>query len=146
MRKTGIYLNFTDKTEEAFNFYRSVFGGEFKGGISRFADSPADPKRPPLSEEDKKLVMHVELPISDDFSIMGTDAPSSMGFKVVIGNNAYISLEPDDRAEADRIFAALSDGGKIDMPLQEMFWGAYYGSLADKYGVRWMINLPIKKT
>lgn len=138
MATVSTYLNFTRNTEEAFNFYRSVFGGEFKGEISRFKDIPPSENMPPLPEEDKNLVMHITLPILNGHLLMGTDAPESMGFKVIPGNNVYISLHPDTRKETRRLFNALSDGGKIEQELQEMFWGDYYGSCADKYGVEWM--------
>ena len=95
---------------------------------------------PPLSEADKNLVMHVCLPILGGHKLMGTDAPASMGFAVVKGNNVHVSLHPDTREEADRIFGGLSEGASVDMPLQDMFWGAYYGSLTDKFGTKWMVN------
>jgi PhnB protein len=144
MAQTSTYLNFNGTTEEAFNFYRSVFGTEFIGDIMRMGDAPPQPGQPPLSESDKKFVMHVALPILGGHLIMGTDAVESMGFKLNQGNNVYISLDPDTRAEADRIFAALSDGGKVEMALAEMFWGDYFGSLVDKYGTQWMVNCTSK--
>jgi PhnB protein len=144
MSYTSTYLNFARETEAAFNFYRSVFGGEFEGGINRFSQVPADPKHP-IREEDKNLVMHVCLPILGGHKLMGTDAPESMGFKVNYGNNVYINLIPDTRAEADRLFAALSAGGKVEMPMQDMFWGDYFGSFRDKFGVQWMIACSQKK-
>ncbi len=140
MARTSTYLNFSRQTEEAFLFYRSVFGGDFTpGGIRRFKDIPATPGAP-LAEADKNLVMHVELPITGGHLLMGTDAPESMGFHVRFGNNVYINLEPDTREETERLFRGLSAGGKIEMELQEMFWGAYFGSCTDKFGVRWMFN------
>ena len=145
MAAVSTYLNFTRNTEEAFNFYRSVFGGEFNGEISRFKDIPPSENMPPLPEEDKNLVMHVALPILNGHLLMGTDAPESMGFKVNPGNNVYISLHPDNREETRRLFDALSDGGKIEQDLQDMFWGDYYGSCTDKFGVRWMFNCSEKK-
>ena len=145
MAYVSTYLNFTDRTEEAFDFYRSVFGGEFEGPVSRFGDVPASLDMPPLSEEDKNLVMYVCLPILGGHKLMGTDAPASMGFAVVPGNNFHVSLHPDTRKEADRIFGGLSQGGTVDMPLQEMFWGAYYGSLTDKFGTKWMVNCEESK-
>ncbi len=140
MARVSTYLNFADKTEEAFEFYRFIFGGEFTGGIHRFSEIPPEEGKQGIAEADKNLVMHVELPILGGHVLMGTDAPASMGFKVVPGNNVYINLEPDTREEADHLFAALSEGGETDMPLQDMFWGAYFGSCADRYGVRWMVN------
>lgn len=145
MAKTSIYLNFPRKTEEAFNFYKSVFGGEFAGGkINRMGEVPADPSQPAMAEADKNLVMHVALPLLGDCVLMGTDAPESMGFTVNSGNNIYINLEPDTREETDRLFAALSESGKIGMQLQEMFWGDYFGSCTDKFGVQWMFNCSSK--
>ncbi len=146
MATTSIYLNFKNQTEEAFLFYKSVFGGEFEGaGISRFGEVPPQEGAPALAEEDKNLVMHVSLSILGGVKLMGTDAPPSMGFKVSMGNNVYISLHPDTREEADRLFAALSEEGKVEMPLQEMFWGDYFGSCVDKFGVQWMFNCESKK-
>src|SRR5258708_4613206 len=100
MARVTTYLNFARNTEQAFNFYKSVFGGEFGGqGIARFGDIPAGEGTPPIPEEDKKLIMHIELPILGGHVLMGTDAPESMGFKVNFGNNFYINLEPDTKKE-----------------------------------------------
>jgi PhnB protein len=145
MAKVSTYLNFPRNTEEAFNFYKSVFGGDFTNGINRFGDIPSSPDMPPIREEDKNLVMHIELPILAGHVLMGTDAPESLGFKVLPGNNVHISLQPDTRTETKKLFDALSAGGKVTMELQDMFWGAYYGSCTDKYGVQWMVNCEEKK-
>lgn len=140
------YVNFPGNTEEAFLFYQSVFKTKFTGnGIQRFGDLPADADHSPVADELKKLVLHVELPITANHILMGTDAPEEMGFKVVQGNNMHISLEPDTREEAERLFNELSADGNITMPLQDMFWGAYFGSFTDKYGINWMINFLHKK-
>jgi PhnB protein len=140
MATTNIYLNFKNNTEEAFAFYKSVFGGEFSDKPARFGDIPQQEGVPAIADSDKKLIMHIGLPILGGVVLMGTDAPESMGFKVNFGNNVHISLAPDTRAEAERLFAALSVGGKVTMALQDMFWGAYYGSCIDKFGVQWMVN------
>jgi PhnB protein len=125
MARASIYLNFPGNTEEAFVFYQSVFGGNFgNDGIARFGDMPAMDGAPPMS----------------GLILMGTDAPQEMGFSVIQGNNVNINLEPDSRNEAERLFYALSDGGIILQPLQEMFWGAYYGQLQDQFGIHWMVN------
>jgi PhnB protein len=145
MATVSVYLNFDRNTEEAFLFYQSVFGGEFVGGISRMKDAPLAPGQSPLSEEDGNLVMHVALPLMGEFVLMGTDAPESMGFSIVQGNNMYINLQPDTRAETERIFATLSAEGVVEMPLQEMFWGDYFGSFTDKFGVRWMLACASKE-
>lgn len=144
MARVSTYLNFARSTEEAFLFYRSAFRSEFSAPIARFQDIPPHPGQPPLAHADKDLVMHVELPILGGHVLMGTDAPESMGFSVASGNNIFINLEPDTRAETDRLFKALSEGGKVEMELQEMFWGGYFGSLIDKFGVRWMFNCSNK--
>ncbi|MBC7894174.1 MAG: VOC family protein [Cytophagaceae bacterium] len=139
MARVSTYLNFARSTEQAFEFYRSVFGGEFVGGIKRYGDMPPSPDHP-MAEGDGNLVLHVELPILGGFFLMGSDAPESMGHNVKAGNNVYINLEPDSREEADRLFQALSAGGAVEMPIQDMFWGAYFGSLIDKFGTKWMVN------
>lgn len=145
MARVNTYLNFSRNTEEAFNFYKSVFGGEFgNNGIARFGDIPAMEGMPPLPNEDKNLIMHIELVITGGHVLMGTDAPESMGFKVNFGNNVHISIEPDTRAETKKLFDALSTGGKVEQDLQEMFWGAYYGACKDKFGVQWMFNCTAK--
>ena len=144
MASVSTYLNFPRNTEEAFNFYKTVFGGEFQGGISRFSSVPPQEGAPPMAEEDKNLVMHVALPILGGHLLMGTDAPESMGFKVNFGNNVYISLHPDTRVETKKLFDALSAGGKVEMELQDMFWGDYFGSCTDKFGVQWMFNCAEK--
>jgi PhnB protein len=144
MAKVSTYLNFPRTTEAAFTFYKSVFGTEYSAPIGRFRDIPPQPGQPPLSAADLDLVMHVALPILGGHELMGTDAPESMGFKVNMGNNVYISLAPDTRAETKRLFDTLAKDGKVEMPLQEMFWGAYYGSLTDKFGVQWMFNCENK--
>lgn len=144
MAKVSTYLNFSRNTEEAFNFYKSVFGGEFTGEIQRFSKVPAQKGQPPIKDEDKNLIMHIALPILGGHVLMGTDAPESMGFKMITGNNVYINLQPDTRAETKRLFDALSKGGKVEMQLQQMFWGDYFGSCTDKYGVQWMFNCSSK--
>lgn len=145
MASVSTYLNFAGNTEEAFNFYKTVFGGEFFAGkITRFSDIPVAPGQPPINEADKNLVMHVELRILDSHSLMGTDAPESMGFKVNFGNNSFINLQPDTREETKQLFDKISDGGTVGMELQDMFWGDYFGSCTDKFGVQWMFNCSQK--
>lgn len=140
MARVSTYLNFPRATEQAFHFYKSVFGTDFTGPIMRFGQVPQEPGQAPLAESDRQLVMHVELPILGGHVLMGTDAPETMGFKVVQGNNLYINLDPDTRVETERLFTALAAGGTVEMPLQDMFWGGYFGSLTDQFGVRWMFN------
>ena len=145
MASTSTYLNFSRNTEEAFIFYKSVFGGEFFGTPMRFGDIPPMEGMPPIAEEDKNLIMHIELAIVGGHMLMGTDAPESFGFTVNFGNNVHINLQPDTREETKTLFDALSVGGKSTMPLQDMFWGDYYGSCTDKFGVQWMFNCREKK-
>ncbi|MCX6292670.1 MAG: VOC family protein [Bacteroidetes bacterium] len=145
MARVATYLNFPRQTEEAFNFYKSVFGGEFTGGgVARFKDIPPADGAPAMAEADLNLIMHIELEITGGHILMGTDAPESMGFKVSFGNNMYINIEPDTKSETKRLFDALSAGGKVTMELQDMFWGAYFGSCTDQFGVQWMFNCPAK--
>ena len=145
MARTSTYLNFNGNTEQAFQFYQSVFKTEFASPINRMKDVPPGPDMPELSEREKNLVMHVELPITGGHALMGTDAVESMGHSVSFGNNVSINLEPDSRDEAQRLFKALGAGGNVQMELQDMFWGALFGSLTDKFGVQWMVNCSAKK-
>ena len=143
MAKLNPYLNFDGNAEEAFNFYKSVFGGEFEGGISRMSDAPGTEN---LSDEEKNRVMHISLPIGGGNTLMASDIIPSMGHKLIKGNNNYIALSPESKEQADLLFNGLSAGGSIEMPLEDMFWGAYYGSFEDKFGVHWMINYETSKT
>ena len=136
MTTVSPYLNFNGNTEEAFNFYKSVFGGEFLA-LMRFKDNP-DCKD--WSEGDKERIMHVALPIGNGGVLMATDSLESLGQKLTVGNNFYIAISPESKEEADKLFKGLSAGGKVEMPMQDMFWGAYYGSFTDKFGVQWMVN------
>lgn len=135
------YLNFPGNTEEAMNFYKSVFGGEFSGkGIQRFGDIPADSGHPPVAENIKKMILHVELPILGGHILMATDAPKEMGFTLTSGNNMHICVEPKTKAETKKLFDVLSKGGTVSMPLADMFFGSYFGEFTDKYGINWMFN------
>lgn len=136
MTTVNPYLNFNGTTEEAFNFYKSVFGGEFQA-LMRFSDNAACGE---VSEDDKNKIMHVALPVGNGTILMGTDALESMGQKLNVGNNFYVCLSPESKEEADRLFNGLSEGGKVEMPIQDMFWGDYWGSFADKFGVQWMVS------
>jgi PhnB protein len=144
MARVSTYLNFRRETEAAFGFYREVFGGSLIGPVMRYADMPAG-DGPPLPEADRQLVMHMEVDILGGHVLMGTDVPESLGMPLVPGNTAYVMLEPDTRAEAERLYAALSAGGEIEMPLADMFWGDYFASFADRFGTRWMINCSAAK-
>jgi len=136
MKSINPYLNFPGNTEEAFNFYKKIFGGDFAGGIFRFKDTPEADK---LNKSDQEKVMHVGLPMGKSNFLMATDALESMGFKINFGNNFYIAIDAESREEADKLFNGLSQGGKVEMPMADQFWGDYFGSLADKFGVQWMV-------
>lgn len=134
------YLNFDGKAEEAMLFYRSILGGEFEGGINYFGEIPGME----LPDEEKKLVMHVSLRINAQTKIMASDISPSMGHVWIKGNTNIISLHPDSKEEGERIFNGLSEGGTIEMPYEKVFWGSYFGSFEDKYGIGWMVNYDIK--
>lgn len=131
------YLNFAGNTEEAFNFYRSVFGGEFLG-VLRFRDYGGQDMGIP--EEDLDKIMHIALPLTPDTLLMATDSLNCLGHDLVMGNNSHINLSPDSATDADRLYAELSEGGNVSMPLQATPWAEKYASFSDRYGVYWMIN------
>jgi PhnB protein len=138
MSRVTTYLNFPGTTEEAFRFYASVFGTGL-GGVMRMGDVPPAPGAPPLPDADRNLVMHVELPILAGHVLMATDIIESMGQQLKIGNNVTINLEPDSKAETDRLYAALSEGGSDSTGMMDVPWG-YWGCTLDRFGVRWMFN------
>jgi len=141
MTKLNVYLNFPGNTEEAFSFYKSVFGGEFSS-IVRFKDMPMGDQK--LSRDVENKIMHIALPVGNDL-IMATDAIESMGFKLTPGNNSYIMIQVDSKAEADRVFKALSAGGKVEVAMADQPWGDYYGSFWDKFGIGWMVDYTYPK-
>ena len=139
MPTINVYLMFNGNCEEAFNFYKSVFGGEFPF-MGRFADMPAEAGGGTIPEEEKNRVMHVSLPISKETILMGSDTGGewAAGFKQ--GNNFSVSITADSKEEADRLFEQLSDGGNVTTPLASTFWGDYFGSFTDKFGINWMVS------
>lgn len=142
MAYVSIYLNFAGNAEEAFNTYKKVFKTEFSAPFMYMGDMPAAPGMPALTEADKKKVMHVALPILGGTQIMATDMLESMGHKLVEGNNLTISLNPDTKEEADRLYKELSVGGneKECVAPHDEFWG-YWGTCKDRFGIRWMFNI-----
>lgn len=140
MASVNPYLGFNDECGPAFDFYKSVFGGEFTTRMT-FGDVPAEYQAGP--GENQKL-MHVALPIGKNTILMGSDRPSSMG-KGTVGSNFTVSLQTESEAEADKLFKGLSAGGKVTMPLSKTFWGAYFGMWVDKFGVQWMVNYEYPK-
>ncbi|MDF2157415.1 VOC family protein [Algoriphagus sp. CAU 1675] len=134
------YLNFDGETESAFLFYQAVFGGEFEGGIKYMRDAPGMP----IEEDEMDRVMHVCLRLSENVKIIGSDNLPSMGHVLKQGNHAYLSLDMDSKEEGERIFRELSEGGEVEMAYQKTFWGAYFASFKDRFGVSWMINYDLK--
>lgn len=130
------YLNFAGNTEEAFMFYKSVFGGEFLN-LTRFKDTPEGER---VGPDEKNKIMHVALPVGKGNVLMATDALESMGHKVTAGDNFQLSVEAESKEEATKLFNGLSNGGKVTVPLADAFWGAYFGMLQDKFGIQWMIS------
>jgi len=136
MISTNSYFNFLGNAEEAMNFYKTIFGGEFTG-FQRFNDMPGCERLPP-GEQTK--MMHIALTTPKGQVFMATDALESMDHKLSFGNNSYTMLNTESEAETERLYNGLSAGGKIESPLNKTFWGAYFGMFRDKFGVQWMVN------
>jgi len=131
------YLTFLGNCEEAFNFYKSVFGGEFTY-IGRFGEMPPNEEHP-VPESDKNLIMHVSLPIGNNI-LMGSDTGGEWGAKTIVGNNISVSISAGSKDEADKLYNGLADGGVAFMPMNNTFWGDYFGMLTDKFGINWMVS------
>jgi PhnB protein len=144
MTKLNPYLSFKGTCEDAFNFYKSVFGSEFLF-VGRFKDLPENTDYP-TSESDKEKIMHISLPISNETVLFGCDASNALEDSTITGNNITLSIETDSMEEASRIFNGLSDGGIVTMPLVKTFWDAYYGMFTDKFGINWMVNYDLSKS
>lgn len=134
MKAINTYLNFNGNTEEAFNFYKSVFGGEFLT-LQRFKDTPGCGEMP-VADQDK--IMHVALPVGGNI-LMGTDVMPPMP-AVTYGTGISICIDAESEAEAQHLFGGLAAGGRVEMPLEKMFWGTLFGMITDKFDVQWMIN------
>lgn len=139
MTTVNVYLTFNGNCEDAFNFYKSVFGGEFSS-LARFGEMPPQEGMPPVPESEKNKLMHVSLPVSSETVLMGSDSLNTFGPPTVVGNNFSISINSDTKEDADRFFNRLSEGGQVIMPMSATFWGAYFGMFTDKYGINWMVN------
>jgi PhnB protein len=137
------YLTFAGNCEEAFNFYRSVFGGKF-GYVGRFGEMPPMEGHPPMPESEKNKIMHMSLPISQETILMGSDSSEAFGHATVIGNNFSISVNAKSQSEADRLYNGLSAGGQKTMPMSKTFWGSYFGMLTDRFGIQWMLSYDEK--
>lgn len=144
MATVNVYLTFNGNCEEAFNFYKAAFGGEFPY-IGRFGDMPPQEGQPPLPEEMGKRIMHVSLPVSKETVLMGSDTGGEWASSFSAGNNFSISINAESREEADKLFAGLSAGGKVTMPQADTFWGDYFGMFEDKFGVNWMVSYNTKQ-
>ncbi|GAB3888372.1 VOC family protein [Spirosoma agri] len=132
---TPPYLNFNGNCEEAFDFYKSVFGGEFSG-IMRFKDGPSDQ---PVSASEADKLINISLPVGKGGSLMGSEVPSAFG-KTILGTNVYVPINAESEEEATKLVNDLSAGGQVMMPLDKTFWGAYFGMFTDKFGVQWMVS------
>ena len=130
------YLSFNGNTEEVFNFYKSVFGGEF-ASLERFKNTPGADR---MAEEDRNKIMHIALPVGKGNQLMASDVLESMGRQLTVGNNFSISINADSKEEADRLFNGLSAGGKVVLEMQKTFWGSYFGMFSDKFGIQWMVS------
>ncbi|WP_439489540.1 VOC family protein [Algoriphagus sp.] len=137
MTTINTYLTFEGNCENAFNFYRSVFGGEF-AHVGRFSDMPDDPNYP-VADEYKNQIMHISLPISKECVLMGSDT-AGQGGPITVGNNFSISISTDSKGKADTFFEKLSSDGKVTMPMADTFWGDYFGMCTDRFGINWMIG------
>jgi len=144
MTKLNPYLSFKGTCEEAFNFYRSVFGNEFLF-VGRFNDMPENTNYPIL-ESEKDKIMHISLPISAETILYGCDITQSFESSTDAGSNISLSIETDSIEEATRIFNGLSSGGNVTMPLDKTFWDAYFGMFTDKFGINWMVNYDLSKS
>jgi PhnB protein len=138
MTSVNVYLMYNGNCEEAFNFYKSVFGGEFPY-IGRFSDMPPGEGKP-MATEDANKIMHVSLPISKETMLMGSDTGGEWAPDFKVGNNFSVSINTDTKEEADRLFNGLSKGGIVKMPMADMFWGDYFGMFTDKFGINWMVS------
>jgi PhnB protein len=143
MPQVNPYLTFNGTCEEAFNFYKSVFGGEFPY-IGKFKDMPPNPNFP-VADSEKEKIMHVSLPISKETIIMGSDSSEAFGKATVMGNNISLSINCESVEETTRIYNELSAGGTVKMPLEKTFWGAYFGQFIDKFGIHWMVNCELQE-
>ncbi len=144
MASVNVYLTFNGNCEEAFNFYKSVFGGEFPY-MGRFKEMPVQEGQPAMPAEEGDKIMHVSLPVGNGTMLMGSDTGGEWSSSYKQGNNFSISVNADSKDEADRIFNGLSAGGQVTMPMNKTFWGDYFGMCADKFGINWMMSFNEQK-
>lgn len=139
MASVNVYLTYDGNCEEAFNFYKSVFGGEFTY-VGRFKEMPPQEGQPPLPEDMGNRIMHISLPVSKETSLMGSDTGGEWASSYLQGNNFSISINAESKEEADRLYNGLSAGGQATMPMDKTFWGDYFGMFTDKFGINWMVS------
>lgn len=142
MTTVNIYLTFDGNCKEAFEFYKSVFGGDFPY-VGTFGEMPQHDGMPVINEEMKNRIMHITLPISNETCLMGSDTGGEWATNFKNGNNFSVSVNTDSIEEADRIFNGLSEGGKVTMPMAKTFWESYFGMFTDKFGINWMVNFEL---
>lgn len=138
------YINFNGNCEEAFNFYKAVFGGEFPY-VGRYSDMPPMEGGKQMAPEEANKIMHMSLPLGNGTMLMGSDVGGEWAAHAVVGNNVQLSINTDSNEEADKIFNGLAQGGRVNMPLANTFWGSYFGMLTDKYGINWMVSCEPKQ-
>jgi PhnB protein len=138
MTKINVYLTFNGNCEVAFDHYQSVFGGEF-ASINRFGEMPPG-QGGPIPPEHRNRIMHISLPISEETILMGSDTGGEWAADFLAGNNFSISIATDSKEKADRLYHGLSEDGQAKMPMEQTFWGDYFGMLTDKFGINWMVS------
>ena len=139
MKSINIYLTFNGNCEDAFNFYKSVFGGEFFH-VGRFKDMPQSDPNCKINEDELEKIMHISYPINDHAILMGSDTGGDWASSYQQGNNFSVSIQANSSDEADKLYADLSKDGTVIMPLEKTFWGSYFGMLTDKFGIQWMVS------
>jgi PhnB protein len=138
------YINFNGNCEEAFTFYKSVFGGEFPY-VGRYSDMPPMESGKEMAPEDANKIMHMSLPLGNGSMLLGSDVGGDWAQHSVTGNNVQLSINTDSQEEADKIYNGLAEGGRANMPMSNTFWGSYFGMLTDKYGINWMVSCEPNK-
>jgi len=144
MTTVNVYLTFNGNCREAFDFYKSVFGGDFSY-VGTLGEMPPQEEMPPVPDSEKDKIMHISLPISKETVLMGSDTSEVFGEATTAGNNFSISINTDSTQEADRLFNELSKDGTVTMPMNKTFWGSYFGMFTDKFGINWMVNMDLNE-
>lgn len=143
MTTVNAYLTFNGNCREAFEFYKSVFGGDFTY-MGTFGEMPTQEGMPAIPDSEKEKIMHISLPVSEETILMGSDTGGEWASNFLKGNNISVSINTDSQKEADRLFNELSESGNVTMPMDKTFWGAYFGMFTDKFGINWMVNFDLE--